>query len=520
MNIHHQINLIQAFSSMQCFLSFYYFNYYSDDLGSIFKNIENWENNPQTCDPSAWNDWVKSTQETLSFPVDKSTDFNKLLITEDQAFNIMIHFINHYKTSMHSSELESICSTLQNTSQKLTCLQAYRAMLRCFDNIYFQTYDDDVCFLVSNAALYSASDDQFIQPQTMNPAIWHEWMDNVKIVLNDPLITWNRVELTQEQAYQAAGQYFAIHVDIGLFENIRILRDLLKNDVNHPELSQWLRCKREQALVKILQEPLPEKIGHFLGKTTELSLRESFLVMQYYLNNICRKDPNPNLIDLLQRSRIQNYHTNYWQDEPTISDPDIWKFWVQATKMVSEQTPHKKLALITTFKTLPLFLLGYFNENQTPSLHSLVMKFEVNKNDEPMHFDNWLAFNNAAVEVNTQQIEIVYNLVSINTPIDPEKAKNIILAWFKMYSLNIDWVKYFEPACKIIKHQNRSYLLLDGEITILETYQIMLHIISTIHQKQKSKNLNAFLQQNAIDADSKPVDFIQLLKWIQCAELV
>lgn len=407
-------------------------------------------------------------------------------------------------------------------SQKLTCLQAYRAMLRCFDTIYFQTYDDDISFLVGNAALYSANSDPLIQPETMDPAVWHDWMKAVQIAMGDSSLTFSDVEMTVDQAYQASGQYFAIHCDIGLFENIGKLRDLLRNDVINPELSRWLRHKWDQALVTVLHEPLPEKTGHFFGALTPLTQRESFVIMQFYLNNICQKNQNQDLVGLLQRSRILNYHSNYWQDEPDLVDPIVWQLWVQALELVLPKDQNKTLNLMVAYKAMAKFLSLYFHDNNLLYIGALIKHFDnIDEYDTPMVDDNWLAFSSATVEVNAQQTEIVNNLVSINTPIFSDVAKKMIVAWFEKYQLNLDWIEYFDQAFEIIKQRKRSYLLLDGEITVLETYHIMLLIVDAINQVDSNENLNAFLQQNAIgQQNGKPIDFIQLLEWIKCAEQI
>ena len=67
-------------------------------------------------------------------------------------------------------------------SKKINCSQAYKSVLHFFDMIAFQTSDIEVSIFAGFGALYSAIPGQC--PQTIDPAMWHDWMDGLKIRLN------------------------------------------------------------------------------------------------------------------------------------------------------------------------------------------------------------------------------------------------------------------------------------------------------------------------------------------------
>lgn len=402
----------------------------------------------------------------------------------------------------------------------IAILQAYRVMLRCFDNIFLQTQNDDLRIMMSSAALYSAHMGK--EPETMDPAVWRDWMDAVKVVLKDQTVTFDSVDLTLEQAYQATYQYFVIYCDIGCLKPIGVLRDLMKNNTDNAELSVWLHEKWIKALNAIVQEELPDKIGHFFTGDTPISMRESFMVIKKFLDTWCQKIKDAQLIQLLRSVRFKN-REDYWSEIPNVFDKQVFEIWQKAIEQTLRQEEAQEITIFIAYKAMPNFLTLYFKD-QSATIQDLIQSFDV-VSDETFIVrrlaDLWLT---AAVEVNAEQEEMVYGLVTIHTAIDHHVAKIIIKEWLhnfveiisqdvlnRLFANNIASNMLWSKAFGDILEQQRSYVLLDNEITVLETYYVMLHLLESLHLDTTIFTL---------DEEAKPHDFLIFLRWLKLSESI
>lgn len=393
-------------------------------------------------------------------------------------------------------------------SKNLTILQAYRVMLRCFDTIYFQTYDDNLGSMMSSAALYSLTPN----PQTMDPAVWNDWMEGIKIVLNDQLINFNTVELTMDQAYAAAGQYLINYCNIGFFESIGTLRDLMAANQEQSELSVWLKNKWLKSADMILQEKIPYQLDHFITKETELTLKESFIAMQIFLDLLSKKTQNTELINLIQNSRIRD---NTWQNNtPDIIDKKIWNYWIQATNEQLESISNKKLNIETAYQAIFVFLKLYF-ENKSAFVNDFIQEKESNESFAVSCYDLWMKSINL---VQTKQIENDFNLISINTVLSKDFAVKIIQAWFVKYQLPQSSLELINSLIDTIQEYERSYLLENYEITVLELYYIMTLILQKVSETHNSQYVQQKVQDFSVKQDEKPVNFLILLEWLYTIE--
>ena len=169
-----------------------------------------------------------------------------------------------------------------------------------------------------------------------------------------------------------------------------------------------------------------------------------------------------------------------------------------------------------------LFLLDYLDDDQMTILKDMILNFAIDQNSKPVNFYVWRNWASAAVKFNAKQTELINDLISINTPISTETAFKIIQAWLRYHkdlvgsevvqqvSLNTQGM---QQAIDEIKQQQRSYLLLDDEVTVLETYHIMLKLL-------KLQDLD--IPEFVIDAEqgNKPKAFMILLEWIRICEQV
>ena len=402
-------------------------------------------------------------------------------------------------------------------SQKLSCLQAYKIMLHFFDTIYFQTYDEFLGDVLSEAVLYSANLGE--KPRTMDPAIFGEWMDGLKIVMHDHTLTHDVTQLNTQQAYAAAHQYLIIYCNMGAEPSVFRLRDLVGEDFNHSDVTRWLEIKWYQSVEHILQEIPRDKIGHLFADTTRLTHHESFFILQMFLDNFCKRNNNSDLIQLVQNSRLKD-KSDIYNGIPDIIEPKIWNVWQNAVEITVETEEDKTLNILNAYKAVPIFLENYFGDDRSNFIDKVMQKFEIDQDNKPVNFAYWSAWTSAAVKLNAQQMELINDLISINTLISQDVAYKIIEAWlqYKKNLVGIDVVQQvslntqgMQQAIDEIKQQQRSYLLLDDEISILETYHIMLKLL-------ESQGLD--IPEFAIDVEqaNKPKDFMILLQWIMIAE--
>jgi hypothetical protein len=150
----------------------------------------------------------------------------------------------------------------------------------------------------------------------------------------------------------------------------------------------------------------------------------------------------------------------------------------------------------------------------------MALKFAVDKDSKPINFSFWRNWASAAVKFNAKQMELMNDLISIDTPISTETAFKIIEAWLQYKTDIIGAVvvqqifvdtQGMQQTIDEIKQQQRSYLLLDDEVTVLETYYIMTKLLE-LHGKM--------ISEFEVDENSKPVNFEILLNWIRICEQV
>lgn len=405
-------------------------------------------------------------------------------------------------------------------SEKINCTQAYKAMLRFFDMIALETYDEEVIIFSDFGKLYSATPGEC--PETMDPAMWYDWMDGLKIITGDNSVTY-QFELTVEQAYAVAHQYIVIYCNLGADPSVHQLKNLIDIHAEKSGMKSWLWNHWKQSVESVLQEDPYKKIGHFFSETTGLTERESFVAMQVFLDNFCKKNNNDDLIQLIKNSRLKQ-RGDYWVNVPDIIEPKIWNIWKSSIDITIEQEDTKSLNLLSGYKAMTIFLVHYFNETKSDFIHQMIKSFQDYEYDKPRKFPYWGAWTTAAYNVEHEQKLMCYNTVSINTPISQDSVLKIIKKWLQDYKelLGIDFVEkilsgefaiesIYQEEFNNIKQKQRSFLLLDDEITILEMYHIMIKLLE-FH----NKNVIEF----QVDKEGKPVDFVILLNWIRICEQI
>jgi|GEM_PF-1218450 len=407
-------------------------------------------------------------------------------------------------------------------SDNLTCLQAYKIMYDFFHIIYFETYDESLSDILSAGSLYSENSNE--SPQTMDPAVWNDWICAVRSVFDDNAITHDSIKLTNKQAYTVMSQYLITYCNIGAPDSIKVLRDLINIKTEKSCCVEWLHYKWEKSIQKILnQNSLSEQVTHFFGKQTKLTNREAFVTMQFFLDLLCQKNHNKDLIQLIQNSRIKN-KDNYWTSIPNIIKPEIFKIWQQAIDDSLLHDQNKQLNLLIIYKVILLFLMKFFHNNQSDFINKMIKNFEIKDESKPQYSLYWISWLSAAVSVNAQQIEKNNNLISIKTSISEVVAFKIIKTWVQEYRdlLSLDFIEkmnleqsdvivVWQYIINRITKRRSSYLLMEGEVIILEVYESMTELL-----KFYKEHVSKF----DIDSNGKPINFYIMLQWIRICEQV
>ncbi len=110
-----KLNLVQVFLATKAFLSKIYFNKYSDDLGSflgefsINKCKKDWQQDPETWDPSVWNDWMQSVHVVLNM---ENVNVQFTIVSSLEAYFIMKNFVQKYAIKLSSDDLIQLSNNL------------------------------------------------------------------------------------------------------------------------------------------------------------------------------------------------------------------------------------------------------------------------------------------------------------------------------------------------------------------------------------------------------------------------
>lgn len=403
-------------------------------------------------------------------------------------------------------------------NDQLNILQTYRMKVHFFDMIFFSTYDDDLAGCCGGSFIYSANAGEC--PETMDPAYWEDWMDAVKVVIQDNSITYDSVTLTVEQSYAVMHQYLVRYCEVGSGPTMKILRDLTNQNVQQSQIMQWFLELWNKSLHIVLQEDPHKKSGLGFGENTIIDKRESFATMQAFLDELCQHNYDQDLIQLVQNSRLKNKN-DYWAPVLNVIEFKTWEIWQKAIDDILLQNQNSQLNLLVAYKAMPLFLMNYFKNNRSIFIDSIISNFKTENCIKSRDLFYWWFWISATNKVNAEQTTMRSNLISIKTNISQDAALKIIKIWLQDYKdlLGTDFVNNFilldtsnsfwQQDINEIKQNKRSYLLLDDEVTVLEIYHIMMKLL-----KSHNKNVIEF----QVDQEGKPVNFVILLNWIRVCE--
>lgn len=131
------LNLAQVFVATKSFLGIKFFKSFSDGIDIIHggfvinKCKENWQQEPETWDPSVWIDWMQASNEILS---PKITDPAVTLVSPLQGYKIMKRYIHNFAYEFKFKDLIELFQQLdidQNSDFQES--QIWKEWLLCVD---------------------------------------------------------------------------------------------------------------------------------------------------------------------------------------------------------------------------------------------------------------------------------------------------------------------------------------------------------------------------------------------------
>lgn len=269
-----------------------------------------------------------------------------------------------------------------------------------------------------------------------------------------------------------------------------------------------MKNKWQQAIDYALHGNASEEGSGIFAEKTKLDTQDAFSILQIFLDILCQKKPQQEIIDLIVLSGTKSKEQQA-----------IFQKWQQALDDVLEQNKVQQVTLLRAYQAIPLFLYYYFGNRALDFIELFSLQCEV-KNEKAVSFRLWMVWTEAVVKYNAHLLEMLHHRVSIKTVVAKAVAIQIVRAWLQDQKsiIGADLVRGImedqsglHQALDVVVSRPRSYLLGDEQLTVLEVYHAMLQVLA-LHGKT--------MQNYAVDASGKPTDLLVLLSWLQVCEQV
>lgn len=142
-----KLTSFQVFNSMRIYLSIYHTKTNAEDIGmllgglQLFKDFDDWQENPETWDPPAWEDWMDGVDKTLN-DLKIKTHFKKIAYDEDIAFLCMKNYLQLLYNQFSFEDVGNLLKILNN-SQSTTSDPIWQQWLQAIDHSINNTYPLD-----------------------------------------------------------------------------------------------------------------------------------------------------------------------------------------------------------------------------------------------------------------------------------------------------------------------------------------------------------------------------------------
>lgn len=142
-----QLTFFQTFNAMRIFLSLYYDRTHADNIGMLlgalrlFKDSEDWRENPATWDSAAWEDWMDGVHKTMQ---DLGITQNpKLIIYNDEIVFLCIkNYLQLFYDQFPFPDIGIILEYLKN-SKHISSDPIWQQLLQAIDHSINETYPLD-----------------------------------------------------------------------------------------------------------------------------------------------------------------------------------------------------------------------------------------------------------------------------------------------------------------------------------------------------------------------------------------
>lgn len=117
-----KINLYQTFNAMRVFLNLYCENHQADDIAMLLgglhlaNNTEDWQENPRTWDPPAWEDWIDGVNKTL-YDLNIQKNPKEILYDEWMAFMCMKNYLQLFYNQFSYSDIKNVLILVESVQQ-------------------------------------------------------------------------------------------------------------------------------------------------------------------------------------------------------------------------------------------------------------------------------------------------------------------------------------------------------------------------------------------------------------------
>jgi len=117
-----KLTLYQTFNAMRVFLNLYCERNKADDITMLLgglhlaNNSNDWQENPRTWDPPAWEDWMDGVNKTLQ-DLHIQEDPKKILYDEHTAFLCMKNYLQLFYNQFSYDDIKQVLNLLQSAQQ-------------------------------------------------------------------------------------------------------------------------------------------------------------------------------------------------------------------------------------------------------------------------------------------------------------------------------------------------------------------------------------------------------------------
>lgn len=142
------LNLLQAYNAMRIFLSLYHEKASKEDIAMLlgglrlFKDKEDWQENPETWDSPAWQDWMDGVNKTLQ-DLDIKQDPKAILYDDTMAYLCMKNYLQLLYNQFPFENIQELLKIMAS-SMRVESDAIWQAWLQAMKHAKHETYSLDL----------------------------------------------------------------------------------------------------------------------------------------------------------------------------------------------------------------------------------------------------------------------------------------------------------------------------------------------------------------------------------------